>query len=108
MMGRYRYFAGTLTIGTMVAFYTYITRIFDPIATAMELYSRSQRMMVCARRVLEVMNTELSNRDGEGVEWIVVAHVVEVDGRRDSHTHLLAVPNFEHLFDCFFEKACSI
>ena len=70
MMGRYRYFAGTLTIGTMVAFYTYITRIFDPIATAMELYSRSQRMMVCARRVLEVMNTEPSVPDSGDAQAI--------------------------------------
>jgi len=58
--------------------------------------------------VTEPKVVEHSRCNGEGVEWIIVVHVVEVDGRRDSHTHLLAVPDFEHPFDCLLEKACSI
>jgi ABC-type multidrug transport system fused ATPase/permease subunit len=57
-MGSYRFIAGTLTIGTVVAFYAYVTRIFEPVSSAMELYARSERMMASARRVLEVMRTE--------------------------------------------------
>jgi ABC-type multidrug transport system fused ATPase/permease subunit len=57
-MGSYRFIAGTLTIGTVVAFYAYVTRIFEPVSSAMELYARSERMMASARRVLEVMTTE--------------------------------------------------
>jgi len=47
-----------LTLGTFVAFYAYITRIFEPVSSAMELYARSQRMLASARRVLEVMETQ--------------------------------------------------
>ncbi|MGC2548239.1 MAG: ABC transporter ATP-binding protein [Silvibacterium sp.] len=57
-MGSYRFIAGTLTIGTIVAFYAYVTRIFEPVSSAMELYARSERMMASARRVREVMRTE--------------------------------------------------
>jgi ABC-type multidrug transport system fused ATPase/permease subunit len=57
-MGSYRFVAGTLTVGTVVAFYAYVTRIFEPVSSAMELYARSERMMASARRVLEVMTTE--------------------------------------------------
>jgi ABC-type multidrug transport system fused ATPase/permease subunit len=57
-MGSYRFIGGTLTIGTVVAFYAYVTRIFEPVSSAMELYARSERMMASARRVLAVMTTE--------------------------------------------------
>jgi len=57
-MGSYKFIGGTLTIGTVVAFYAYVTRIFEPVSSAMELYARSERMMASARRVLEVMTTE--------------------------------------------------
>jgi len=57
-MGSYRFIAGSLTIGTVVAFYAYVTRIFEPVSSAMELYARSERMMASARRVLEVVTTE--------------------------------------------------
>jgi ABC-type multidrug transport system fused ATPase/permease subunit len=57
-MGSHRFIAGTVTIGTVVAFYAYVTRIFEPVSSAMELYARSERMMASARRVLEVMTIE--------------------------------------------------
>ncbi len=62
-MGSYKFIAGALTLGTVVAFYAYVTRIFEPVSSAMELYARSERMMASARRVLEVMRTEPSVPD---------------------------------------------
>jgi ABC-type multidrug transport system fused ATPase/permease subunit len=62
-MGSYKYIAGALTLGTVVAFYAYVTRIFEPVSAAMDLYARSERMMTSARRVLEVMRTEPSVPD---------------------------------------------
>jgi ABC-type multidrug transport system fused ATPase/permease subunit len=49
---------GALTLGTIVAFYAYVTRIFEPISTAMEFYARSERMLASARRVREIMSAE--------------------------------------------------
>jgi ABC-type multidrug transport system fused ATPase/permease subunit len=61
--GAYKYAAGSITIGTLVAFYAYTTRIFEPVSTAMDLYARSERMLASARRVLEIMNQEPSVPD---------------------------------------------
>jgi ABC-type multidrug transport system fused ATPase/permease subunit len=57
-MGSYKFILGAVTLGTVVAFYSYVTRIFEPVSTAMELYARSERMLASARRVLEVLTTE--------------------------------------------------
>ena len=62
-MGSYRFIVGALTLGTLVAFYAYVTRIFEPVSAAMDPYARSERMMVSARRVLEVIRTEPSVQD---------------------------------------------
>lgn len=62
-MGSYKFILGALTLGTVVAFYAYVTRIFEPVSSAMDLYARSERMMASARRVLEVMRTEPSVPD---------------------------------------------
>jgi len=62
-MGAYEFVAGAVTIGTIVAFYAYTTRIFEPVSTAMDLYARSERMLASTRRVLEIINEEPSVRD---------------------------------------------
>ena len=59
-------------------------------------------------KVPEPIVVQFSNRDGEGVEWVVVRHVVKTTRRRDPHTHMRAIPDFEDAFDCFREKADSI
>jgi ABC-type multidrug transport system fused ATPase/permease subunit len=56
-LGAHELFVGALSIGGLVAFYAYETRIFEPVSAAMELYSRTQRMLASARRVREVLDT---------------------------------------------------
>ena len=68
--GNHEYFRGALTIGTLMAFYAYVTRVFDPVSTAMELYSRSQRMMASIRRVRDVLETGTSVPDNGQVEVV--------------------------------------
>lgn len=46
---------GALTIGGLVAFYAYVTRIFEPVSSMMELYSRLQRVGASIRRVRGVL-----------------------------------------------------
>jgi ABC-type multidrug transport system fused ATPase/permease subunit len=62
-LGAGQYLNGTLSLGGLVAFYAYVTRIFEPVSTAMELYSRSQRMLASARRVRDVIHTQTSVPD---------------------------------------------
>lgn len=69
-LGSREYLRGSLTIGTLVAFYAYVTRVFDPVSMAMELYSRSQRMMASIRRVRDVLETATSVPDNGTVELI--------------------------------------
>ena len=57
-LGAYEHLRGVLSIGGLMALYTCVLRIFDPVAAAMELYSRSQRMQASARRVRKVLDTE--------------------------------------------------
>jgi ABC-type multidrug transport system fused ATPase/permease subunit len=67
-MGTHEYLRGVLSVGSLVAFYAYVTRIFEPISSAMELYARSQRMVASTRRVREVLETEPTVQDEGTVE----------------------------------------
>ncbi len=63
-VGSYGFIAGTVTLGTIVAFYAYVSRIFEPLSTAMELYSRSQtECWASAHRILEIVETSQPSRD---------------------------------------------
>jgi ABC-type multidrug transport system fused ATPase/permease subunit len=48
--------AGALTIGGLVAFYAYETRVFEPISSAMDLYARLQSVGASIRRVREILD----------------------------------------------------
>lgn len=62
-LGTHEFLSGALSLGGLVAFYAYVTRVFEPVSTAMELYSRSQRMLASTRRVRDVLEAEPSVRD---------------------------------------------
>lgn len=62
-VGRTKVLGGALTIGGMVAYHTYVTRIFEPISPAMELYARVQSIGASIRRVREVLALEPTVRD---------------------------------------------
>src|SRR6267378_4018223 len=42
--GGYRVFMGALTVGGLVAFYSYLGRLFDPLNAAVDIYSRFNRL----------------------------------------------------------------
>jgi ABC-type bacteriocin/lantibiotic exporter with double-glycine peptidase domain len=52
--GGYQVFTGILTIGGMVAFYSYMGRLFDPLRAAVDIYSQLNRLGTNIRRILEV------------------------------------------------------
>lgn len=49
--GGVRVLRGELTIGSLVAFYTYLAQLFEPLSSAMELYARAQRTFSSIRQV---------------------------------------------------------
>lgn len=55
-MGGKEYFDGRLTLGGLVAFYTYLTRLLEPLSGAVDLYSRLQRVGASIRRVMEALD----------------------------------------------------
>lgn len=53
--GGYRVFVGALTVGGLVAFYSYLARLFDPLNAAVDIYSRFNRLSTSLRRITEVI-----------------------------------------------------
>jgi ABC-type bacteriocin/lantibiotic exporter with double-glycine peptidase domain len=50
--GGYEVLAGILTIGGLVAFYSYLGRLFDPLNAAVDIYSRFKRLSTSVRRIV--------------------------------------------------------
>ena len=74
--GSVKVLAGALTIGGLVAFYTYGTRVFEPVSSAMDLYARLQSVGASIRRVREVLDLEPTVKDS-GMRWLESAHLSE-------------------------------
>lgn len=78
-LGSYEYLRGLLSIGALVAFYAYQTRVFQPVSVATDLYSRLQRVGASIRRVRALLESDSTVPDcgtisilpkdfGEGIE----------------------------------------
>jgi ABC-type bacteriocin/lantibiotic exporter with double-glycine peptidase domain len=46
--------SGTLSLGSLVAFYSFVTQLFDPLSGAAELYARAQRTFASIRQLQAV------------------------------------------------------
>ena len=78
--GSVKVLAEALTIGGLVAFYTYGTRVFEPVSSAMDLFARLQSVGASIRRVRELLDLEPTVRDtGTGrLESSSLAHGFEI------------------------------
>jgi len=74
--GSVKVLAGALTIGGLVAFYTYGTRVFEPVSSAIDLYARLQSVGASIRRVREVLDLEPTVKDS-GMRRLESAHLSE-------------------------------
>lgn len=54
---------GGLTIGGLVAFYTYLAELFQPLSTAVEMYSRAHRVFADVRRLRDAFEILPSVRE---------------------------------------------
>lgn len=56
--GGWSVFTGSLTVGGLVAFYSYLTQLFDPLSGAAETYVRAQKTFASLRQVQAVLALE--------------------------------------------------
>ena len=54
---------GTLSLGSLVAFYSFVTQLFDPLSGAAELYARAQRTFASIRQLQAVFAVHPSITD---------------------------------------------
>ena len=52
--GGWSVLAGTLSLGSLVAFYSFVTQLFEPLSGAAELYARAQRTFASIRQLQRV------------------------------------------------------
>lgn len=55
--------AGTLTLGSLVAFYSLVTQLFDPLSSAADIYARAQKTFASIRQVEAVLAVSPSVTD---------------------------------------------
>ena len=53
--GGWRVTAGALSVGSLVAFYSFVTQLFEPLSGAAELYARAQRAFSSIRQLQSVL-----------------------------------------------------
>jgi ABC-type multidrug transport system fused ATPase/permease subunit len=61
--GSYQVMVGTLTAGSLVAFYGYTMQLFAPLYGAIEIYSKLQRAAASVGRLLEIAEAEVVMSD---------------------------------------------
>jgi ABC-type multidrug transport system fused ATPase/permease subunit len=67
--GSAKVLVGAFTIGGLVAFYTYGTRVFEPISSATDLYSRLQSVGASIGRVRDLLALEPTVKDRGTLRW---------------------------------------
>jgi len=82
LVGAFEYMHGRLTIGSYVAFYTYLLRLFDPLTAAIATYVRLKRASGSIARLTELEQHEPAVRDGATDFPMPVIHEVALRGVR--------------------------
>ena len=90
--------AGTLSIGSLVAFYGFVTQLFDPLSGASELYARAQRTFASIRQVQAALSLRPSVKNAAGALMLSRQHpadvaFVEVEFGYSRNKGLLHVPS---------------
>ncbi len=95
--GGWSVIAGTLSLGGLVAFYTFVTQLFDPLTGAAELYARAQRTFSSIRQLRGVCAIRPSVTDpGECIpfpsqDWALEFVALEFGYERPANT--LRIPS---------------
>lgn len=71
--------AGTLSIGSLVAFYGFVTQLFEPLSGASELYARAQKTFASIRQVQAAMSLRPSVTNAAGALVLSARHPADVE-----------------------------
>ena len=71
--------AGTLSIGSLVAFYGFVTQLFDPLSGASELYARAQKTFASIRQVQGAFAIRPSVTTAAGAVMFSKQNTVEIE-----------------------------
>jgi ABC-type multidrug transport system fused ATPase/permease subunit len=93
---------GKLTVGTLVAFYGLLTQLFDPLSSAMEMYSRAQRSFSSIRQIQAVTEIEPVIKNHPRARPLLPNDPLNVEFRSVSfgyreRRHLIDIPRLEIL-----------
>lgn len=82
--GGYNVMQGAMTLGTLIAFLQYTTRLFNPVQSLHNLYMDLVRGLVSMRRVLEFMQLPTQEATHAGHKPFIYDHTIEF---QDVHFH---------------------
>jgi ABC-type bacteriocin/lantibiotic exporter with double-glycine peptidase domain len=71
--------AGMLSIGSLVAFYGFVTQLFDPLSGASELYARAQKIFASIRQVQAALSLRPSVKNAAGALMLSRQHPADVE-----------------------------
>jgi ABC-type bacteriocin/lantibiotic exporter with double-glycine peptidase domain len=71
--------AGTLSIGSLVAFYGFVTQLFDPLSGASELYARAQKTFASIRQVQAALSLRPSVKNAARALMLSRQHPADVE-----------------------------
>ena len=94
--------AGTLSIGSLVAFYGFVTQLFEPLSGASELYARAQKAFASIRQVEAALSLRPSVTNTAGALVLPREHSADVEFRAvgfgySRNKDLLSVPSLRIL-----------
>lgn len=85
--GGYEVMRGALTVGGLVAFYTYLTQLFGPLSTAVDLQSRMQRVSASIRRIWELGEDSKCETTVIKTRTVALTHAPAVEFKTVSFSH---------------------
>jgi ABC-type multidrug transport system fused ATPase/permease subunit len=85
-------FRDKLTIGTLVAFYSLLVQLFDPLSMAMEMYSRAQRTFASIRQIQTVLDEATAVKERRHAKPIASDHPMHVACRDVSFAYHVTRP----------------
>jgi ABC-type multidrug transport system fused ATPase/permease subunit len=91
-IGSYEVLQGTLSVGSMVAFYSYTLQLFGPLYLAMDIFARFQRVGASARRLLEVEQAQITLFDRPDAVEVAYDNPTRLDLRKVSFRYHAVKP----------------
>jgi ABC-type multidrug transport system fused ATPase/permease subunit len=93
-------FQDALTVGTLVAFYTLLVQLFEPLASTMEMYSRAQRTFASIRQIQGSFATSPTVKEHRRARALPGDRPLDVrfrdaSFRYQNHNDVLRIPKLE-------------